>query len=32
MEFDGLVAAGTFAVVTEIPEGCKIVGTTWLYK
>ena len=24
-EFDGFVAAGTFADVTEIPEGCNIV-------
>ena len=26
MEFDGLVAAGTFAEVTEIPEGCNVVS------
>ena len=26
MEFDGLTTAGTFADVTEIPEGCNIVG------
>ena len=32
MEFDGLVAAGTFAEVTEIPEGCNIVHAKWLYK
>ena len=25
-EFDGLVAAGTFADVTEIPGGCDIVN------
>ena len=25
VEFDGIVAAGTFAEVTEIPEGCSIV-------
>ena len=31
-EFDGLVAAGTFAEVTEIPEGCNIVDAKWLYK
>ena len=32
MEFDGLVAAGTFAEVTEIPEGCNIVDAKRLYK
>ena len=32
MEFDGLVAAGTFAGVEEIPEGCNIVNTKWPYK
>ena len=32
MEFDGLVVAGTFAEVTEIPEGCNIVDAKWLYK
>ena len=32
MEFDGLVAAGTFAEVTEIPDGCNIVDAKWLYK
>ena len=26
MEFDGLVEAGTFAEMTEIPEGCNVVG------
>ena len=31
-EFDGLVAAGTFAEVTKIPEGCDIVDVKWLYK
>ena len=31
-EFDGLVAAGTFAEVTEIPGGCNIVDAKWLYK
>ena len=32
LEFDGLVAAGTFAKVTEIPEECNIVDTKWLYR
>ena len=32
MEFDRLVAAGTFAEVTEIPEGCYIVDAKWLYS
>ena len=32
MEFDGLVAAGTFAEVTEFPEGCNVVDAKWLYK
>ena len=32
MEFDGLVAAGTFAEVTEIPEWCNVVDAKWLYK
>ena len=27
-----LVEAGTFAEVTEIPEGCNIVDVKWLYK
>ena len=31
-EDDGLVAAGTFAEVTEIPEGCDVVDAKWLYK
>ena len=31
-EFDGLVAAGTFAEVTEIPEGCNIVDAKWLVQ
>ena len=31
-EFDGPVAAGTFAEVTEIREGCNIVDAKWLYK
>ena len=31
-EFDGLVAAGTFAEVTEIPGGCNIVDVKELYK
>ena len=31
-EFDGLVAASTFAELSAIPEGCKIVDATWLYK
>ena len=26
------MAAGTFAEVTEIPEGCNIVDAKWLYK
>ena len=32
MEFDGLVAAGSFAEVTEFPEGCNVVDAKWLYK
>ena len=32
MEFDGLVAAGSFAEVTKIPEGCNIVDAQWPYK
>ena len=32
MDFDGIVAAETFADVTEIPEGYKIVDAKWLYK
>ena len=32
MEFDGLMAAGTFVEVTEIPEGCNVVDAKWLYK
>ena len=32
MEFDGFVAAGTFAEVTEIPEGCNIVDVKWLVQ
>ena len=32
MGFDGLVVAGTFAGVAEIPTGCNIVDTKWLYK
>ena len=32
MEFDVLVAAGTFAEVGEIPEGCSIVDAKWLCK
>ena len=32
MVFDGLVAARTFAEVTEISEGCNIVEATRLYK
>ena len=32
VEFDGLTTAGTFADVTEIPEGCNIVGAKWVYK
>ena len=31
-EFDGLVAAGTFAEVSEIPGGCNIVDAKWLFK
>ena len=31
-EFDGLVVAGTFAEVTEIPGGCDILYAKWLYK
>ena len=31
-EVDGLVAAGTFAEVTEIPGGCNIVDAKRLYK
>ena len=30
-EFDGLVAVGTFAEVSEIPGGCNIVDVKWLY-
>ena len=32
MELHGLVAAGTFAEVTGIPEGCNIVDVKWLHK
>ena len=32
MEFDELVAAGTFEEVIEIPEGYNIVDGEWLYK
>ena len=32
MEFDGLVAAGAFAEVTEILEGCNVVDVKWLYE
>ena len=32
MDFDGIVAAETFADVTEIPEGYNIVDAKWLYK
>ena len=31
-EFDGIVAAGTVAEVTENPEGCNNVDAIWLYK
>ena len=30
MEFDGFVAAGTFAEVTGIPEGFNVVDAKWL--
>ena len=32
MEFDGFVAAGTFAEVSEIPAGCNAVDAKWLYN
>ena len=32
MEFYGLVAAGIFAAVTQIPEGCTMVDAKWLDK
>ena len=32
MEVNGLVAAGTFAKVAEISEGCNVVDAKWLYK
>lgn len=32
IEFGGLMAAETFAGVTEIPEGCYIVDAKRLYK
>ena len=31
-EFDGLVAAGTFSEMIEIPGGCNVVNDKWLYK
>ena len=31
-EFDGLVAVGTLAEVTEIRGGCNIICAKWLYK
>ena len=31
-EFDGLVAAGAFADMTEIPGGCNMVNAKWLYE
>ena len=31
-EFNGLMAAGTFVELTEIPERCNIVDAKWLYK
>ncbi|CAM9184886.1 unnamed protein product [Sphacelaria rigidula] len=30
-EFDGLMAPGTLAEVTEIPAGCNIIGAKWLW-
>ena len=32
MDFDGLVAAGTFLEVTEFPQGCNVVNAKWLFK
>ena len=31
-EFDGLEAVGTFAEISEIPEGINIVDSKWLLK
>ena len=32
VELDGLEAAGTFAEISEIPEGRDIMDSTWLLK
>lgn len=29
-EFEGLVAAGTFSEVKEVPEGCNVVDSKWM--
>lgn len=31
IELAGLIAAGVFAEVADIPRGCNIVGAEWLY-
>ena len=32
MKLDWFAAAGTYAELTEIHEGCNIVNAKWLYK
>ena len=31
-EFAGLLAAGTFTEVSEVPKGCNIVDSKWVFK